>query len=231
VREPGRLFASGRDCDIYEYGAGLVLRRSRDGRSMAQEARIMEYARSHGYPVPAVAEISDDGTDLVMERIEGRSMVGEASRRPWTIRHQGAVLAALHRQLHEIPAPEFIRAAPVGRGDRLIHLDLHPLNVMISAKGPIVIDWPNAARGDPAVDVAVAWLLLAAGEIPGGGLTASILGFGRSLLINKFLASCDLTSVKPQLRAVMDWKVRDSHILPAEQHAMARLVTAVEAEG
>jgi tRNA A-37 threonylcarbamoyl transferase component Bud32 len=52
---------------------GLVLRRSRHGRSMAGEARIMEYVRQHGYPVPAVEQVSDDGTELVMQRIDGPS--------------------------------------------------------------------------------------------------------------------------------------------------------------
>jgi aminoglycoside phosphotransferase len=70
---------------------------------MAGEARTMDYLRSHGYPVPAVEEISDDGTDLVMERIDGRSMVEDMGHRPWTIRRQGAVLADLHRRLHAIP--------------------------------------------------------------------------------------------------------------------------------
>jgi aminoglycoside phosphotransferase (APT) family kinase protein len=197
---------------------------------MVDEARTMEYARSRGYPVPAVAEISDDGTDLVMERIEGRSMLDAASNRPWTIRNQGAVLADLHHRLHEIAAPDFLPAAPVGMGDRLVHLDLHPLNVMISAKGPVVIDWPNAARGDPAVDVGVAWLLLAAAQIPATGLKASVLKLGRTLVLRSFLASFDLTAVTAQLRDVMDWKVRDANILPAEQAAMARLVSTIQAK-
>ena len=37
---------------------------------------------------------------------------------------------------------------------------------MIGAQGPVVIDWPNAARGDPLVDLGLAWVLMAAGEIP-----------------------------------------------------------------
>ncbi len=112
MRAPGRLLASGREADIFEYGPGLVLRRSRPARSMAGEARTMSYARDHGYPVPAVEELSDDGTDLVMERIDGPSMVEALGRRPWTVRRQGAVLAELHRRLHEIPAPDFLGAAP-----------------------------------------------------------------------------------------------------------------------
>ena len=48
--EPGALIASGRDGDIFEYGPGRVLRKTRDGRSIEHEARIMRYAADHGYP-------------------------------------------------------------------------------------------------------------------------------------------------------------------------------------
>src|ERR1700739_977444 len=94
-----RLLASGRDCDIFEFAPGLVLRRSRHGRRLDLEARVMEYARQHGYPVPAVERVSDDGTELVMQRIDGPSLVGAIERRPWTGRQLGTVLAALHRPL------------------------------------------------------------------------------------------------------------------------------------
>ena len=57
----------------------------------------MEYARSEGYPVPAVSELSEDGTDLVMERLDGPVMLTALSRRPWTLRTQASVLAELHR--------------------------------------------------------------------------------------------------------------------------------------
>jgi hypothetical protein len=39
-----KLLASGRDGDIFEFAPGLVLRRTRSGRSIAHEARTMRYA-------------------------------------------------------------------------------------------------------------------------------------------------------------------------------------------
>ena len=48
--EPGQLLASGRDGDIFEFAPGLVLRKTRDGRSIAHEARTMRYVAEHGYP-------------------------------------------------------------------------------------------------------------------------------------------------------------------------------------
>jgi aminoglycoside phosphotransferase (APT) family kinase protein len=227
VTQPGRLLASGRDSDIFEYGDGLVLRRSRHGSSMATEARTMEHARTNGYPVPAVDHVSDDGTELVMERITGPSMIAALGRRPWTLKNQAGVLADLHLRLHEIVAPAWLGPAPGTAGDRLLHLDLHPLNVMLSPRGPVVIDWPNAARGDPAADVGVTWVLLAAAGIPAGRLKAAALGRLRSLIVDAFVGHFDRAAVSKELAAVVEWKVRDAHMTPAEQQAMRNLVAGV----
>jgi aminoglycoside phosphotransferase (APT) family kinase protein len=224
VREPGALLASGRDSDIFEYGDRLVLRRSRAGSSMATEARIMDYARGCGYPVPAVHEVSDDGFALVMEHIEGTSMVAVMAKHPWTVRQQGRLLASLHRQLHEIPAPDWAKDAPVGSGDCLVHLDLHPLNVMLTPKGPVVIDWPNAARGDGTTDTAMTWVLISAGTIPGGRLRAALMGWGRAQLVGAFLESFDLAVLRLQLPEVVGWKVLDPHMSAAEIRAMWAMV-------
>ncbi len=135
----------------------------------------MTYVRSQGFPVPAVREVSEDGLDMVLERIDGADMVAVLGKRPWEIRRQGRILADLHRRLHELTVPDWLPDAPVGRGDRLLHLDLHPLNVMMSPTGPVVIDWANACRGDPNVDVAIAWVLMATGEVSTGRFIGAVL--------------------------------------------------------
>lgn len=224
MRKPGALLASGRDSDIFEYGPDEVLRRSRKGRSMAIEARTMEYARARGYPVPAVSELSDDGTELVMERVEGPVLLAAISRQPWTIRRHGAQLADLHRQLHEIPAPDWLDDAPYGSGDRLVHLDLHPLNVILSPQGPVVIDWPRAARGPGDADVAITWVLLASAGIPAGRLKAAVLGLGRSRLVESFLGPFDREPVRALLGGAVEWKLTDPNMTAQEQRAMRSLV-------
>jgi hypothetical protein len=40
------------------------------------------------------------------------------------------------------------------------HDDFHPLNVLGEASQPIVIDWPNACRGNPAGDSCRSYLIL-----------------------------------------------------------------------
>lgn len=220
VNEPGPLLASGRDADIFEYGPGLVLRRARTGRSMSLEAKTMDYVRSHGYPAPAVDSLSDDGSDLVMERLDGPSMIGALERRPWSLRRCAAQLADLHHRLHEIPAPPWVADGPVGTGNFLLHLDLHPLNVMMTSRGPVVIDWPNAVRGDPSVDVALTWVLMACGSIPGGGAKAAMLGHFRAILVKSFLGHFELDPVRAYVAGVVAWKVRDPHMSDGEQAAM-----------
>jgi aminoglycoside phosphotransferase (APT) family kinase protein len=195
---------------------------------MAGEARTMEYLFAQGFPVPAVEEMSEDGSDLVMERIPGRSMVEALARAPWTVRRQGRVLADLHCHLHDLAAPDFLPAAPVGHGNRVLHLDLHPLNVILGPKGPVVIDWTTACTGDPAVDVALAWVLVSAGQIPGGRARAVVLGWGRALLINGFLSRFDVNQIAPHLRGVVGWKVKDPNMSEHEIQAMWALVGRAE---
>jgi aminoglycoside phosphotransferase (APT) family kinase protein len=229
VKSPGPLLASGRDADIFEYGPGLVLRRSRNGRSVLQEARLMEFVRAQGYPVPAVAEVSDDGLQIVMERIDGINMVNALTRRPWTGRRLGRALGDLHRDLHALSAPDWIDDAPVGRGEQLLHLDLHPLNVMLGPKGPVVIDWTNACRGDPSIDVALTWALMAAGQADTHWLVSQVAGRVRSALVSSFLGTVDEAGARQVLRQAVTWKVRDAHLSPEERAGMWCLVEAVEA--
>jgi aminoglycoside phosphotransferase (APT) family kinase protein len=224
MHAPGALLAAGRDCDIYEYEPGLVLRRARNGRSLAAEAEAMTYLTEQGFPVPRIDAVSDDGADLVMERIDGPTMVELLGSRPWQVRRCGAVLADLHLQLHEIEAPAHWPAAPLGAGDRVVHLDFHPLNVIMSRRGPIVIDWPYASRGDPHSDVALAWVLMTAGAIPVGGVRGRIMATGRDLLVNGFLRGVDVGAAASRLRDVVTWKVEDLNISAEEQARMWKLV-------
>ena len=157
VTEPGPLLASGRDGDIFEFGPGLVLRRAKSGRVIEGEARVIAYVREYGYPAPEIHEVRAGGTEIVMERIDGPMMMDVMMHKPWLMPRYSRELADLHDRLHVIPAPEWL---PDAGGDRLVHLDLHPMNVMITASGPIVIDWNNAARGEPLLDVAMTYVLL-----------------------------------------------------------------------
>src|SRR5205807_5461216 len=101
----GELLARGRAADVFAAGSGRVLRRYRkgEGGDIALEATAMEHARRHGFPVPAVHEVHDRG--LVLERVDGPTMLADLARRPWRVGRHGRMLAELHNQLHSIGAP------------------------------------------------------------------------------------------------------------------------------
>ena len=180
------LLASGRDADVFAFAPGLVLRRARSGRSIAHEARIMEYVGGQGYPVPRIEEVRAGGTEIVMERVEGPIMV-DLMQRPWKIAPCLRTLADLHDRLHEIVAPDWL-AGMSDDGDRVLHLDLHPLNVIMSARGPVVIDWPNARRGDPMCDVALTYALMLCGRVPLPRPIAAALNAARRPVVDRVFA-------------------------------------------
>jgi aminoglycoside phosphotransferase (APT) family kinase protein len=151
-------------------------------------------------------------------------MLTALSRRPWSLRTQAAVLADLHRRLHEIPAPLWVPKAPSGEGGCLVHLDLHPLNVILTDHGPMVIDWTRAARGNEATDVALTWLLLAAGGIPTGAVWGAVLGRFRAALVTSFLSHFDRDAVRTELAAAAGWKTADPNMTATERAAMEALV-------
>jgi aminoglycoside phosphotransferase (APT) family kinase protein len=224
--EAGELLGAGRDADIFEYGPGLVLRRSRHGRSLAGEARVMTFMHEQGYPVPKVDELSADERDLVMERVDGPSWADWMSRKPWTLPRGAAMLADLHDQLHAIAAPDFLWDADVGKGNRVVHMDLHPLNVIISARGPVVIDWARPGRGDPMTDVAAAYLLMATAAVPAGRVQSAVIALGRSWLAESFIRRYDRAVLAPALSIAAEWKALDTNMSAAEIAAMRKIAAA-----
>jgi aminoglycoside phosphotransferase (APT) family kinase protein len=218
--ELGPLIASGRDADIFAYGPDLVVRRSRRGHSMEREARVMRHVAAHRYPAPRVEEVRAGGAELVMERVDGPTMLDVLASRPSAIPSQAATLASLHRQLHDIPAPDWLERF-VDTDGCIVHLDLHPLNVIVSSRGPVLIDWTNARRGAGPTDVAMTWLILAAAELPDRRLAAV-----RDLFVHEFLGHFDLRPVRSLLPAVAAWKCDDRNMRPTEADAIRRLVAA-----
>ncbi|TCC22153.1 phosphotransferase [Kribbella speibonae] len=146
-------FAFGRDADIYSIDDDWVLRRYRNGHPVRDEADFMRHVARHGYPVPAVREV--EGADMVLQRLDGPTLGDAAIAGDLSATEIGLIHADLHRRLQAIPAPS---GTP---GRVVVHGDLHPLNVMSTADGPVVIDWRNAEEGAPEFDVAMTAIIFA----------------------------------------------------------------------
>ncbi|MFI6861723.1 phosphotransferase [Streptomyces sp. NPDC050421] len=154
----GQMLGSGRSADVYELDELWVLRRYRDGLDATRELPVMSYLSASGYPVPRLGPQppSAGPGDLVLQRLTGPTMLESLLSGDIDGAEASAVLARLLAELHTIPA----RLSPDPE-DRILHLDLHPDNVMLTADGPVVIDWSNTEEGPPALDRAMSALILA----------------------------------------------------------------------
>jgi aminoglycoside phosphotransferase (APT) family kinase protein len=94
----------------------------------------MEHVRAPGYPVPRVRLADSTPTELVLRRLSGPTMVQACLAGSLDADQAGATVADLLRRLHTIPARH--SAEP---GHRVLHLDLHPDNVMLTPDGPQVL--------------------------------------------------------------------------------------------
>ena len=222
-----RLIGVGRTADVYAIGQGRVLRRYRVPIDVRAEAELMTYLAGAGYPVPAVYDAA--GTDLVMERLEGRDMLADLGARPWRARRHGRTLAALHDRLHAIEAPPGLRS--FGPGDRVLHLDLHPANVMLTTRGPVVIDWVNGRAGAPGADVAMAYLIMATSEVD--QIPASLrlaLRPVRAALIGQFRRAVH-DDPGPHIAMVARERMRDRNVRPGEIERLRQMAEAAEQAG
>lgn len=162
---PGRLLGVGRRADVYELPGGQVLRRYRDpAMTTEREARLMTYLSGAGMPVPLVHD--SEGPDIIMDRVMGSTMLTDLTSHPWRLERHARTLAAIHRQLHGIAAPDWLPASN-DTGRCVVHRDLHPDNVMLGPDGPVVIDWQGAARGEADDDTATAGSSCARPRFPG----------------------------------------------------------------
>lgn len=135
-----------------------------------------------------IIEIERDGLrrGIVFERCEGPTLLESALAAGAPVARLAQVLFDLQRSIHRCGGgalPELklrladkIRAARraseamrrraleelarLPSGFAVCHGDLHPGNVIMSAKGPMVVDWVDAGRGDATLDLARTLLLL-----------------------------------------------------------------------
>ncbi|MHA3702137.1 phosphotransferase [Jatrophihabitans sp. YIM 134969] len=149
--------AAGRTADVYADAPGRIRRVYRDGRDATAEAELMRHVRAHGYPAPEVFDA--EGPTIVMAAVAGPSLGADALEHPERLPAATRLLRDLLDRLADVPAPPDLPLA-FGEGDALLHLDLHPFNVLLGPDGPVVIDWCTARRGPGVADRAYAYVVL-----------------------------------------------------------------------
>lgn len=133
---------------------GLIEHRGRTGIlfERCDGPTLYQLAESETLPVSRAAQILFELQRAVHQcRIES---LGRLSDR-WIakIRHARGVTEEVRRR-----ALDAVGALP--RGEAACHGDFHPSNVLMSPRGPVIIDWLDAGAGDPAADVARTLLLV-----------------------------------------------------------------------
>jgi len=221
------------------------------------EFRLARTAHAAGVPTPAAeAVIETEGRlAIVFERCEGPTLyelVRSGAQKP---ERMAQIFFELQRAVHRsAPAglPRFeqriaasIEAAAdvsmeaaraaldilerIPLGERFCHGDFHPANVIVTARGPVVVDWLNAARGAAVFDFARTLLILRYAR-PGG-----IDRQTRRAFLEAYLHACDAAGVDQSLVAI----ARVPSILarlaepidPAEREALHALLAAAPAHG
>lgn len=159
-------------------------------------------ALSMGISVPEVGEIVNVGerSGLILERIRGTTMMrqieSDISRAGSFARQLAEIHAAVSSVTADERLPEQSRVlqtkiahckclsaserramlallVQMPRGDRLCHGDFHPGNVILSDDLPVIIDWTDASRGNPAADLARSSILFT-GHISAAAATGDL---------------------------------------------------------
>lgn len=165
--------ASGREADVFALDEGRVLRRYRRETDTTDEAAVMKYVGGLGYPVPEVFEAH--GSDMILERLDGPTLTEAMRLGRMTIEEGAATLADLITRLHALP--------PWAGDGSILHLDLHPENVLVTSRGPVVIDWCNARIGEADLDTGLTAIILAQVAIDGTHPMAAVAGQALDVLL------------------------------------------------
>jgi aminoglycoside phosphotransferase (APT) family kinase protein len=175
----------------------------------------MAHVGALGFPVPRVYSAS--GGDLVLERLTGPTMLQALGAGEITPVAAAELLAGLLARLHALP-PQ-MEDKP---GERLVHLDLHPANVMLEARGPVVIDWRNSRQGRPELDVAVSALIVAQVAVDSVREEAALA----ATFLTAFLASVG-TVPSEALDQAVRFRQADPNLTPRELALLGEAVSLI----
>jgi Ser/Thr protein kinase RdoA (MazF antagonist) len=103
-------------------------------------------------------------------------------------------------------------------GDRVLHLDLHPRNVILSSRGPFVIDWANAARGPAALDPALAMAIFVSARA-----TADAPREGIDRFIAEFASHFDSAALDRWMPLAVEMRMADPNVTDEERRELAGL--------
>jgi aminoglycoside phosphotransferase (APT) family kinase protein len=202
----------------------------------------------------------DGGRGIVFERVAGPSMLQILTARPWRVVSLARQFAELHSMIHAQSGASFgaglasvrsslaatlaqIESVPsqirdeamhrLGRlpdGAALCHFDFHPDQIMLTPRGPVILDWMSARQGHPLADVARTLVLTTFGQAPHlNRLMQSLINVFRGAFGRQYLGR--YLELQPQATRgqVEAWMLpvaaaRLAEDIPGERHAILAFI-------
>lgn len=160
---------------------------------------------------------SGDRFGIILKRLNGISLTKMPEKNPLILFKAGKLIASEHARVQKCDGSaltdlrdkaakcldgemfaflsdadrkkiaDYIPALPAGNA--FIHLDFHTENILMTADGPVVIDWMTAAKGVPAAEVAMMEFLHSHAELFPGSSKAQLAFYTavRSFIYKSFL--------------------------------------------
>lgn len=186
-------------------------------------------ARAH-LPAPRVEAAGEVEARpaMVLSWCPGRPLLSVIEQRPWAIWRFGRLFGQTQARIHAVTAPpELAASAPddwlsrVSERDAhlaaqvrtlqpstasLIHMDFHPLNLIVEGGALTgILDWSGAAAGDARADLARTAATLLSAPVPPGPLKP-LLNLARGLVLRAWRAGYqEVAGPMPDYRPFMAW--------------------------
>lgn len=249
----------GRQAEVFEYGDRKALKLFYPGTPLhvvEHERNVSRVINEFDLPTARTYELVQyQGRDgIVYERVEGptllKVLLADASKMAWV----GELSAELHAQMHacrsdRLPSQKDslerrIRSAQIEEAIRdkalhalgalpesneVCHGDFHPDNVLLSPRGPVILDWVNATRGNRMADFVFSALILKVAEVPDFIPNADLFNHGRAELFKAYTKtylqhySASMQEIVPWIFPVTVARLGDQ--IPSERSRLLKLIS------
>jgi aminoglycoside phosphotransferase (APT) family kinase protein len=235
----GDLLGKGRTAEVYVWDDNRVLKLFYDWCPIVwveREALITKTLAEAGLPVPKYFEAVkvENRRGIVLQRLEGISLMARMIRDPIRFGECVNLMADLHFQIHAKsgaslpPLRQWLRKTilqiesldndlrkfaldtlrSLSDGTAVCHFDFHPGQIMLTQDGPKVLDWMTALQGDPQADIAKTLVLMKVASVAHQGWRMRILvGVTRRRIRVLYLKSYCRRSKGMDLTAIRRWMI------------------------